>query len=107
MIVTRLGMYREAEAQFKSALKHFSTVDMFLYLCKVYVKLDQPNNALDFFKKVRLAWAMGLLTVCTVNTACDGFHKLDIYTMYVQCTRYIRACMIMYMCMYEHVYVHV
>lgn len=47
----RLGLYRDAEAQFKSTLKHFSTVDMFLYLCKVYVKLDQPRNALDFFKK--------------------------------------------------------
>ncbi len=48
----RLGLYRDAEAQFKSALKHFSTLDMFLYLCKVYVKLDQPNNALSYFKKV-------------------------------------------------------
>ena len=46
-------MYRDAEAQFKSALKHFSTIDMFLYLCKVYVKLDQPMNALDYFQKVR------------------------------------------------------
>ena len=25
---------------------------MFLYLCKVYVKLDQPMNALDYFQKV-------------------------------------------------------
>ena len=48
-------MYRDAEAQFKSALKHFSTLDMFLYLCKVYVKLDQPNNALQCFKKVGVA----------------------------------------------------
>ncbi len=49
--LSRLGLYRDAEAQFKSTLKHFSTVDMFLYLCKVYVKLDQPKNALDYFKK--------------------------------------------------------
>ena len=49
----RLGLYRDAEAQFKSALKHFSTIDMFLYLCKVYVKLDQPMNALDYFHKVQ------------------------------------------------------
>jgi hypothetical protein len=26
---------------------------MFLYLCKVYVKLDQPMNALDYFQKVK------------------------------------------------------
>lgn len=47
----RLGLYREAEAQFKSSLKQFTTVDTFLYLCKVYVKLDQPMTALEWYKK--------------------------------------------------------
>ena len=45
-------MYRDAESQFKSSLKHFSTIDMFLYLGKVYVKLDQPLSALDYYKRV-------------------------------------------------------
>ena len=48
----RLGMYRDAESQFKSSLKHFSTIDMFLYLGKVYIKLDQPLSALDYYKRV-------------------------------------------------------
>ena len=45
-------MYRDAESQFRSALKHFSTIDMFLFLGKVYVKLDQPLSALDYYKRV-------------------------------------------------------
>ena len=45
-------MYRDAESQFRSSLKHFSTIDMFLFLGKVYVKLDQPLSALDYYKRV-------------------------------------------------------
>uniref|UniRef100_A0A2K5TYP2 Tetratricopeptide repeat domain 8 n=1 Tax=Macaca fascicularis TaxID=9541 RepID=A0A2K5TYP2_MACFA len=47
----RLGMYREAEKQFKSALKQQEMVDTFLYLAKVYVSLDQPVTALNLFKQ--------------------------------------------------------
>jgi tetratricopeptide repeat protein 8 len=35
MVISRLGMYREAEKQFKSALKQQEMVDTFLYLAKV------------------------------------------------------------------------
>ena len=67
----RLGLYREAEGQFLSSLKttklprgsssrgpgdssveYFETIDMYLYLCKVYTKLDQPLKALDYYQKV-------------------------------------------------------
>ncbi|XP_021566644.1 tetratricopeptide repeat protein 8 isoform X4 [Carlito syrichta] len=47
----RLGMYREAEKQFKSALKQQEMVDTFLYLAKVYISLDQPVSALNLFKQ--------------------------------------------------------
>ncbi|XP_068948499.1 tetratricopeptide repeat protein 8 isoform X2 [Petaurus breviceps papuanus] len=47
----RLGMYREAEKQFKSALKQQEMVDTFLYLAKVYISLDQPITALNIFKQ--------------------------------------------------------
>lgn len=42
MAVFRLGMYREAEKQFKSALKQQEMVDTFLYLAKVskYFQLE-------------------------------------------------------------------
>lgn len=44
-------MYREAEKQFKSALKQQEMVDTFLYLAKVYISLDQPVTALNLFKQ--------------------------------------------------------
>uniref|UniRef100_A0A8D2ZTB3 Tetratricopeptide repeat protein 8 n=1 Tax=Scophthalmus maximus TaxID=52904 RepID=A0A8D2ZTB3_SCOMX len=47
----RLGLYREAEKQFRSALNHQEVVDTFLYLAKVYQRLDQPITALNLFKQ--------------------------------------------------------
>ena len=47
----RLGMYRDAEQQLKSALKHQDSIDMYLYLCKVYIRLDQPLTAVDVYKQ--------------------------------------------------------
>ncbi|XP_007526886.1 tetratricopeptide repeat protein 8 isoform X3 [Erinaceus europaeus] len=47
----RLGMYREAEKQFLSALKQQEMVDTFHYLAKVYISLDQPVTALNLFKQ--------------------------------------------------------
>ena len=63
----RLGMYRDAEGQFQSALRtsklrgphqksgtpnFYQSVDMYLYLCKVYMKLDQPLKAVEYYHKV-------------------------------------------------------
>jgi tetratricopeptide repeat protein 8 len=47
----RLRMYREAEEQFKSALKQQEMVETFHYLAKVYIWLDQPMTALNVFKQ--------------------------------------------------------
>ncbi|XP_042301326.1 tetratricopeptide repeat protein 8 isoform X1 [Sceloporus undulatus] len=47
----RLGLYREAETQFKSALRQQDMVDTILYLTKVYSRLDQPLTALNVFKQ--------------------------------------------------------
>uniref|UniRef100_A0A665WHD0 Uncharacterized protein n=1 Tax=Echeneis naucrates TaxID=173247 RepID=A0A665WHD0_ECHNA len=47
----RLGLYREAEKQFRSALNHQEVVDTYLYLAKVYQRLDQPITALNLFKQ--------------------------------------------------------
>lgn len=47
----RLGLYRDAEKQLKSALRDEDVVDTYLYLCKVYVKLDQPLTAIEVFLK--------------------------------------------------------
>uniref|UniRef100_A0A8C6PNX6 Tetratricopeptide repeat domain 8 n=1 Tax=Nothobranchius furzeri TaxID=105023 RepID=A0A8C6PNX6_NOTFU len=47
----RLGLYREAEKQFRSALNHQEMVDTYLYLAKVYQRLDQPITSLNLFKQ--------------------------------------------------------
>lgn len=47
----RLGLFREAERQFKSALRDNDTISCYLYLAKVFVRLDQPNGALDLLAK--------------------------------------------------------
>jgi tetratricopeptide repeat protein 8 len=47
----QLGLYRDAEKQFKSALKHGDHVVVLLELAKVYYKLDQPLTAKDIFEK--------------------------------------------------------
>uniref|UniRef100_A0A8C1B8Z1 Uncharacterized protein n=1 Tax=Cyprinus carpio carpio TaxID=630221 RepID=A0A8C1B8Z1_CYPCA len=47
----RLGLHREAEKQFRSALTHQEFVDTYLYLAKVYQRLDQPITALNVFKQ--------------------------------------------------------
>ncbi|EDO48471.1 predicted protein [Nematostella vectensis] len=47
----RLGMYRDAEKQLKSALRDTDMIDTYLYLCKVYIRLDQPLTAIETFKK--------------------------------------------------------
>ena len=51
-LLRRLGLYRDAEKQLKSALRDEEIVDIFLYLAKVYVKLDQPLTAIEVFLKV-------------------------------------------------------
>lgn len=55
-------MYRDAERQLKSALRDQEVVDIYLYLCKVYRRLDQPLTAVEVYKKVGLV--SSLLILC-------------------------------------------
>lgn len=43
----KLGMYREAEKQFRSSLKIQPIVSTYLELANVYIRLDMPNSAMD------------------------------------------------------------
>ena len=47
----QLGLLREAESQFKSSLKLADNVVTVMELCKVYIRMDQPNTALELLKK--------------------------------------------------------
>ncbi|XP_059160316.1 tetratricopeptide repeat protein 8-like isoform X1 [Physella acuta] len=46
----RLGMYREAEKQLRSALKTDEVIDSYLHLARVYCRLDQPLAALEVYQ---------------------------------------------------------
>ena len=61
-LLRRLGLYRDAEKQLKSALRDEEIVDTFLYLAKVYVKLDQPLTAIEVFLKVKISKGNDLRT---------------------------------------------
>lgn len=43
----KLGLFREAERQFRSSIKVQPTVSTYLELCNVYMRMDLPNTALD------------------------------------------------------------
>ena len=61
-------MYRDAERQLKSALRDQDVVDTYLYLCKVYRRLDQPLTATEVYKKVCL---------CPLNYTQALFHAIE------------------------------
>ena len=45
-------MFRDSEKQLKYSLRDQEMVDTYLYLAKVYVRLDQPLTAIEILKKV-------------------------------------------------------
>ena len=47
----KLGLYRDAEKQLRSSLKNSQMLLTYFDLCKVYLKLDIPNTALDLLMK--------------------------------------------------------
>ena len=48
----KVNLLRDAETQFKSCLKHNEiTVDPFLWLGKVYLRLDQPLSAMEVYRE--------------------------------------------------------
>ncbi|RLN91567.1 hypothetical protein BBJ28_00007926 [Nothophytophthora sp. Chile5] len=49
----QLGLFRDAEKQFESSLRNQDMVITFLELGKVYLRLDQPNTALDRYEKAK------------------------------------------------------
>merc|ERR1712078_741071 len=48
----QLGLLREAEAQFKSSQKQCEVAATIMELCKVYIKMDQPNTALNTYRAI-------------------------------------------------------
>ncbi|CAI8055518.1 Tetratricopeptide repeat protein 8 [Geodia barretti] len=99
----RLGMYRDAESQFKSSLKHFSTIDMFLYLGKVYVKLDQPLSALDYYKRGLEKFPNNTSLLIAIARIHEGLNDLDSAVEYYrQVLKYDSTCVEAIACIGTH-----
>lgn len=47
----QLGLLRDAEKQFKSALKNQEMISSSCELAKIYIRLDQPNTALEVYNE--------------------------------------------------------
>ncbi|ELW48711.1 Tetratricopeptide repeat protein 8 [Tupaia chinensis] len=78
----RLGMYREAEKQFKSALKQQEMVDTFLYLAKVYISLDQPVTALNLFKQGLDKFPGEVTLLCGIARIYEEMNNISSATEY-------------------------
>lgn len=83
VIFIRLGMYRDAEKQLKSSLKQQDHVDTYLYLCKVYCRLDQPLTAIEVFKQ-------GLEKFQGETTLMTGIAR--IYEVCFACKKFMNNC---------------
>ncbi|XP_068254542.1 tetratricopeptide repeat protein 8 isoform X3 [Nyctibius grandis] len=74
----RLGLYREAEKQFKSALKQQDMVDTILYLAKVYLRLDQPVTALNLFKQGLDRFPGEVTLICGIARIYEGIGDVNL-----------------------------
>ena len=45
----QLGLMRDAELQFESSLKNQEMISTVQELCKIYLRIDQPNTALESY----------------------------------------------------------
>ena len=67
----QLGMFRDAEKQFKSSLHDVDIVTTTLELCKVHLKLDQPKTAIDAYEVRRNRDQVASLNEHIVNCTLD------------------------------------
>ncbi|XP_070576830.1 tetratricopeptide repeat protein 8-like [Ptychodera flava] len=72
----RLGLYREAEQQFKSAIKQQEMVDTYLYLCKVYTRLDQPLTAVEVYKQALEKFPSEIAILTGIARIYEGLNDL-------------------------------
>ena len=74
----KLGMIREAESQFRSAIKMSeSSVDTFLWLAKIYIKLDQPLNALNVYREGLVKYPEEIFLMTYIARIHEMLFKMD------------------------------
>ncbi|XP_061932679.1 tetratricopeptide repeat protein 8 isoform X2 [Apis cerana] len=77
-----LGMVRDAEQQFKSALRDFKTIEVILRLIRIYIKLDQPLAALDACKKGLEYFNNDVNILTEMGRIFDGLNNMSMSLKY-------------------------
>ncbi|XP_017758919.1 PREDICTED: tetratricopeptide repeat protein 8 [Eufriesea mexicana] len=77
-----LGLVRDAEQQFKSALKDSKTIEVILRLIRVYVRLDQPLAALDTCKKGLEYFSNDVNILTEMGRIFDGLNNMSMSLKY-------------------------
>jgi tetratricopeptide repeat protein 8 len=75
-IYYQLAMYREAEKQFKSSIRHQDMICTYLELSKIYLKLDQPNTALDNYMKASEKYSGDVSLILGIARVYDALNDL-------------------------------
>jgi len=70
----QLGLYRDAEKQFRSALALQDTVLCQLELARVYLRLDQPNAALEVYAKAAESFPAEVALIVGQARTCDALN---------------------------------
>ncbi|ROT61770.1 hypothetical protein C7M84_020428 [Penaeus vannamei] len=72
----RLGLFRDAEKQFKSALQQQDNINTFLLLGRVYIRLDQPMAALEIYKSGLDKFPGEVTLLTAIARIYEGLHDL-------------------------------
>jgi tetratricopeptide repeat protein 8 len=72
----KLGLLRDAEKQFASSLKAQEMVSTYLWICKIYQRLDQPNTSLDYYLKSIEKFPSELSLVIGIARLYDALNEM-------------------------------
>jgi len=75
-IYYQLGMYRESEKQFKSSIRQQDMIAPYLELSKIYLKLDQPNTALDNYMRASEKYSGDVALILGIARVYDALNDL-------------------------------
>ncbi len=76
-------MLRDSEKQYLSALKHHDSIDIYLYLSKVYVKLDQPLNSISKLKEANAKFPFETSLLQGIARIHEVFFFIKIFKVHV------------------------
>ena len=74
----KLGLLHDAEKQFRASLEIFPTVDTYLELSNVYLRLDMPNSAMDLLMEASREFTSDPSIVLGIARLCDQLNDLEV-----------------------------